>query len=105
MSSVKDVIIRMRAPLRRIGLKNMDFSILANNCWGGIVSRDRHLPYNSPTCGTYFFSKDYLRFISDPQKYLEMELQEVPFSQSAHAEEVFEKEGREALDDVTEKWE
>ena len=95
--SIKDTIIRVRAPIKRIGLENMDFSILANNCWGGIVSRDRHLPYNSPTCGTYFFSKDYLRFLSEPRRYLETELEEVPFAKSAHAEEVFAKEGREVL--------
>lgn len=94
---IKDTIIRARAPLKRIGLENRDFSILANNCWGGIVSRDRHLPYNSPTCGTYFFSKDYLRFLSDPRKYLTTELEEVPFAKSAHAEEIFAKEGREVL--------
>ena len=95
--NMKDTIIRVRAPIKRIGLENRDFSILANNCWGGIVSRDRRLPYNSPTCGTYFFSKDYLRFLSDPRGYLGMELEEVPFAKSAHAEEVFAKEGREVL--------
>jgi uncharacterized protein (DUF1919 family) len=94
---LKDTIIRLQAPVRRIGLENRDFSILANNCWGGIVSRDRRLPYNSPTCGTYFFSKDYLRFLSDPHRYLAMELEEVPFAESVHAAEVFEKEGREPV--------
>lgn len=97
MSFVKDTIIRAKAPLVRAGLNNRDFSILANNCWGGIVSRDRRLPYNSPTCGTYFFSKDYLRFLSDPRGYLGMELEEVPFRESVHADEIFEKEQREPV--------
>ena len=98
MESLKDTVIRLRAPLKRIGLKNRDFSILANNCWGGIVSRDRRLPYNSPTCGTYFFAKEYLRFLSDPHRYLAMELEEVPMAKSRYAKEILEKEGRE---DVT----
>ena len=97
MSSLKDTMIRMRAPLRRAGLRNRDFSILANNCWGGIVSRDRHLPYNSPTCGTYFFSKDYLRFLSDPKRYLAMELEELPISESRHAETLTERHGQDAV--------
>lgn len=95
MSFVKDTIIRLKSPLVRAGLENRDFSILANNCWGGIVSRDRHLPYNSPTCGTYFFSKDYLRFLSDVHGYLGKELEEVPTTESVHAAEILEKEGRE----------
>lgn len=95
MSAIKDTIIRIRAPLVRAGLTNRDFSILANNCWGGMICRDRRLPYNSPTCGTYFFAKDYLRFLSDPKGYLALELEEVPMAKSAHAEEIWEKEGRE----------
>ena len=98
MESLKDAIIRVRAPLKRIGLQNREFSILANNCWGGIVSRDRRLPYNSPTCGTYFFAKEYLRFLSDVHGYLDMELEKVPMAESRYAKEILEKEGR---DDVT----
>ena len=93
METLKDRIIRARAPFRRIGLENRDFSILANNCWGGIVSRDRHLPYNSPTCGTYFFSKDYLRFLSDVHRYLDTELEELPVRESRYAEELVSLHG------------
>ena len=77
----------------RAGLRNRDFSILANNCWGGMIYRDRRLPYLSPTCGTYFFSKDYLRFISDPHRYLAMELEEVPVKESPYAEELIALHG------------
>ena len=104
MDTLKDRIIRARAPLKRIGLENRDFSILANNCWGGIVSRDRRLPYNSPTCGTYFFSKDYLRFLSDAHRYLETELEELPVRESRYAEELISLHGEEVvlgrMDDV-----
>ena len=104
MDTLKDRIIRARAPLKRIGLENRDFSILANNCWGGIVSRDRRLPYNSPTCGTYFFSKDYLRFLSDVHRYLETELEELPVRESRYAEELVSLHGEEVvlgrMDDV-----
>ena len=90
---MKDTVIRLKAPLVRAGLKNTDFSILANNCWGGIVSRDRHLPYNSPTCGTYFFSKDYLRFLGDVHRYLAMEMEEVPVNESKYANKLLELHG------------
>jgi len=93
MEGMKDLVIRMRAPLRRAGLRNRDFSILANNCWGGIVCRDRHLPYNSPTCGTYFFPGDYLRFLADPKRYLGMELEAVAAAESAHAQEIIGRHG------------
>ena len=93
MSAFKDTVIRMKAPLVRRGLVNTDFSILANNCWGGIICRDRHLPYNSPTAGTYFFAKDYLRFLSAIHGYLKAELEEVPVRESKHAEELLKLHG------------
>lgn len=96
-SPIKDAVIRLRAPLVRRGLVNKDFSILANNCWGGIVSRDRHLPYNSPTCGTYFFSKDYLRFLSNVRTYLAMELEPVAAADSRYADEVIPLHGKEVV--------
>ena len=90
---IKDAIIRLKAPLVRRGLENTDFSIIANNCWGGIVSRDRHLAYNSPTCGTYFFSKEYLRFLGDLRGYLSMELEPIPARESRYAEELIRLHG------------
>ena len=96
-SPIKDTVIRLKAPLVRRGLVNRDFSILANNCWGGIVSRDRHLPYNSPTCGTYFFSKDYLRFLSDVRRYLAMEPEQVPAAKSRYADEVTALHGEDVV--------
>ncbi len=80
--------IRILAPLRRIGLKNRDFSIISNNCWGGIVTRRYGLPYRSPTCGLYFFSKEYLRFLQDLPAHLEAELQPVEPGASRYAEEI-----------------
>ena len=96
-SKLKDTIIRLKAPLVRRGLVNTDFSILANNCWGGIVSRDRHLPYNSPTCGTYFFSKDYLRFLSAVHGYLAAEMEQVPARESKYAEELTALHGEDVV--------
>ena len=94
---IKETIIKAKAPWARRGLENTDFSILANNCWGGIVSRDRHLPYNSPTCGTYFFSKDYLRFLSDPKGYLGMEMEPVRAADSRYADEVVRLHGEDVV--------
>ena len=92
-SFFKDKIIRLKAPLVRRGLTNTDFSILANNCWGGIVCRDRHLPYNSPTAGTYFFAKDYLRFLSAIHGYLKAEPEEIPAKDSKYADEILKLHG------------
>lgn len=86
--SIKKKLIRLMAPLRRIGLRNRDFSILSNNCWGGVMSRDWGLPYNSPTCGVFLFAKDYLKFLSDLPRYLSAELEPMTYAESPWVEEL-----------------
>ena len=74
---IKNFVIKIRAPFKRIGLKNKDYSIISNNCWGGVVSRDRGIKYNSPTCGLFFYAKDYLKFLSNLDYYLNSEMTEI----------------------------
>jgi len=46
-------------------LKNKDFSIISNNCWGGSVCEDLGSSYFSPTIGLFFFSPCYIKFLED----------------------------------------
>lgn len=46
-------------------LKNKNFSIISNNCWGGSVYEDFGLNYTSPTIGLFFFAPCYIKFITD----------------------------------------
>ena len=66
-------------------LKNDDFSIISNNCWGGVVSEFFGLRKNSPIVGCYFFADDYLKFISDLHHYLSLEIEMIPALQARHA--------------------
>ena len=46
-------------------LLNQDFTIISNNCWGGMVYESYNLPKNSPTVGLYFFASDYIKFLNN----------------------------------------
>lgn len=67
---------------RRRPLKNRDFSIISNNCWGGIISRHYGLPYNSPTCGLGIKGNDYIKFCKNIKYYLSLKLQFIDFEDS-----------------------
>lgn len=67
---------------RRILLKNRDFSIISNNCWGGFISKYYALPYNSPTCGILFLGDDYINFCKKLKYYISQELQFIKFEDS-----------------------
>ena len=60
--------------IRRKRINCEDFTIISNNCWGGLVYQSYGLKYNTPTAGLFFMAEDYIRFISDIKKYLNMEL-------------------------------
>lgn len=83
---IKNLLIFFLAPFKRLGLKNKDYSIISNNCWGGVVSRDRRIKYNSPTCGLFFFSKDYIKFLSNLNYYLSCDMSQISINESKYSE-------------------
>lgn len=72
-------------------LKNRSFSIISNNCWGGIVYQHYGLEYRTPTVGCYFYAEDYLRFLKNLNYYLSLELKFIPYSQSKYIDSLKEK--------------
>lgn len=72
--------------LKRLMKKEIptDFSIISNNCWGGLIYRHYGLPYNSPTAGLFFFANDYIKFIYDIKKYLNAPFEFIPLEKSIY---------------------
>ena len=50
-------------------------TIFAPNCWGGITYHSLGLQFCSPLINMHIDHDEYLRFLSDPQYYLDQELQ------------------------------
>ena len=46
------------AKVRHKQLKNTDFTIISNNCWGGMVYESYDLPKESPTVGMFFMADE-----------------------------------------------
>lgn len=80
------------APLRRKKLKNIDFTIISNNCWGGHVYRYFGLNYSSPTVGLYFWAEDYLLLLENLRSFFETEIQFINPRQSRYYS-LLEKKG------------
>ena len=58
------------ADWRKKQLKSTDFTIISNNCWGGMIYESYNLPKESPTVGMFFMAKDYIEFLSDLKGYI-----------------------------------
>lgn len=65
---------KLFANIRRKQLNNTEFTIISNNCWGGMIYESYNLPKQSPTVGVFFMAKDYIRFLKRLEEYLKAEL-------------------------------
>lgn len=57
-------------------LKNRDFTILCNNCVGGVILHELGQRLNTPTVNLFFDSEDYIKFLENLDYYLQHELVE-----------------------------
>lgn len=59
------------APLHRRRLRNRDFTIVSDDCWGAEIYRHLDIPYNTPFVGGFLFAPCYLQLLTDLRGYLE----------------------------------
>lgn len=50
-------------------LVNKQFTIISNNCWGGMIYESYNLPKESPTVGLFFMADDYINFLKHLKEY------------------------------------
>lgn len=84
---LKDLYFKVVGEIKKKKLTNTDFTIISNNCFGGVVYRNNHLPYYSPTCGLFFMAPEYIKFIYNIKKYTcNVEIKKVDIEESKYAE-------------------
>ena len=76
------VCIPLTCKMRGKRLKNKEFTIISNNCWGGTVYEAHNLQKQSPTIGLFFIADDYIRFLKHLSEYLESPLSFISPSES-----------------------
>lgn len=69
---------------RRRKIKYNDFTIISNNCWGGLVYQYYGLPYYSPTVGLFIMDDDYIKFLEHFDHYIVLPLKFIPFKNSRY---------------------
>lgn len=82
-SHMKRKVRKILSPIRRIGLKNKNFSIISNNCWGGIIYDIFGLQYKSPTIGCFILPKHYIKMINNLHYYMNIDCKKILFGNSS----------------------
>jgi len=84
MNKFMEFIVRAEHKLyvtaKRLRLKNKIMTVFSSNCNGAYMLHDLGCPFNSPTVNLYFLPDHFLKFVSDPQKYLSAEMKEIHLS-------------------------
>lgn len=60
----------------RIRLKDKSFSLITNNCLGGVILHDLHLQFKSPTINVGFSNEQFVLFCEHLEHYCSLPLQE-----------------------------
>lgn len=68
--NLKDNRRKITAYFLKKKLKNDTFSIISNNCWGGLVYQDFDLKYSSPFVGLFVVGEDYIKLLQNLKYYL-----------------------------------
>lgn len=58
----------------RTQLRNRDFTIISQNCIGGVFYHDMQLPFSSPTINLFIKEPDFVRFVLNLQHYIDSKL-------------------------------
>ena len=74
------------ANVRNKKLKNKDFTIISNNCWGGMIYEVYGLQKTSPFVGLFILADDYINIISNLKEYMSKELVFIDIKDSKHKE-------------------
>lgn len=57
-------------------LVNKNFTLITNNCLGGVIYHDLDIKFNSPTINLYFSDNDFLKFTKKIEYYLKQDVVE-----------------------------
>ncbi|WP_455683529.1 DUF1919 domain-containing protein [Thomasclavelia sp.] len=88
LRKLKRFLINNIKKVRRIGLKNKNYTIVSNNCTGGYIYQYYGMSYKTPTVGLFFYTKDFIKLCKKPRKYFNMEINFIDSSESIHYEEM-----------------
>ncbi|MBX0292131.1 DUF1919 domain-containing protein [Hymenobacter sp. HSC-4F20] len=77
---------RFEARRRQMRLvRNKDFTVFSNDCWGAEVYKYLSLPFNTPFIGLFLMAPCYVEFLRNPKYYI---AQDLVFQETSRYQEI-----------------
>jgi uncharacterized protein (DUF1919 family) len=91
-----DLIKKIYSKWHKLLLHDDNFTIISNNCWGGIIYKYFGIRFQTPTVGMYFFADEYLKMLSDLRCYLQKKMIVTDYTKSKY-KDILEERGQHPL--------
>ncbi len=89
---IRNIEKKIKGKLSRLRLKQTDFTIISNNCWGTFIYKKFDLPYQSPFVNLLIFAEDYIRMLENFSPNLFNAIYFISQQESKHIGELKERE-------------
>jgi uncharacterized protein (DUF1919 family) len=67
---MKNLVARISIAMENIRLRNVDFVIISNNCWGYEIYNGLKRKYSTPFVGIFFYPEDYITLLENFENYI-----------------------------------
>lgn len=88
MGKIKNIFIKFDGKLKkrklRKRLRDINFTIISNNCWGSFTYQKYGIKYKSPTVGLYILGHDFVKLCADWENYFKLKLKFIPWEQASY---------------------
>ena len=74
LARLKHQFFLLKRNIDRKTLRNKDFTLISNDCWGGELYQYFDLAYSTPFVGLYVMAPCYLKLLKNPKYYLGLSL-------------------------------
>lgn len=82
--SITSLSIRFNRFYNKVRLNNKKFTIISNNCWGGLIYNKLGLEYQSPTIGCGIMDEHYFKLCENLNHYFAQKLEFIDPHQSIY---------------------
>ncbi|WP_303312081.1 DUF1919 domain-containing protein [Hymenobacter sp. BT730] len=73
-SKINEAMYQRRRLREQQQLRNRDFTVISNDCWGAEVYKHFELPFNTPFIGLMLMAPCYIELLRNPKYYLSLPL-------------------------------
>lgn len=70
-------LIRVKRFYWRYSISNKDFSVICNNCLGGMVLHELGMAFNSPFVNLYIIAEDYILLLENLDYFLKEKIEDI----------------------------